>query len=83
MVCTRAVVVDDIDAVIDALQHFRRGGDLADQLIWARAARAAALPVVSFDHHLAAVPPEAGHPLGGAQPASLAEKQVRIDRYCV
>ena len=46
---TRAVVVDDIDAVIDALEHFRQGGDLADQLILARAARAGALPVLSFD----------------------------------
>ena len=30
---TRGVVVDDIDAVIDALEQFRLGGDLADQLI--------------------------------------------------
>jgi predicted nucleic acid-binding protein len=43
------VVVDDIDAVIDALEHFRQGGDLADQLILACAARAGALPVLSFD----------------------------------
>ena len=41
------MVVDDIDAVIDALEHFRKRGDLADQLILARAARA--LPVLSFD----------------------------------
>jgi hypothetical protein len=27
---TRGVVVDDIDAVIDALEQFRQGGDLAD-----------------------------------------------------
>jgi hypothetical protein len=39
------VVVDDIDAVIDAQEHFRQGGDLADQLILARAC---ALPVLSF-----------------------------------
>ena len=49
LVRTRGVVVDDTDAVIDALEHFRQGGDLADQLILARAARAAALPVLSFD----------------------------------
>jgi predicted nucleic-acid-binding protein len=49
LVRTRGVVVDDIDAVIDALEHFRQGGDLADQLILARAARAGALPVLSFD----------------------------------
>ena len=48
LVRTRGVVVDDIDAVIDALEHFRQGGDLADQLILARAARAGALPVLSF-----------------------------------
>lgn len=46
---TRSVVVDDIDAVIDALENFRQGGDLADQLILARGARAVALPVLSFD----------------------------------
>jgi predicted nucleic-acid-binding protein len=49
LVRSRGVVVDDIDAVIDALEHFRQGGDLADQLILARAARAGALPVLSFD----------------------------------
>ncbi len=43
------MVVDDIDAVIDALEHFRQGGDLADQLILARAARTGVLPVLSFD----------------------------------
>ena len=43
------MVVDDIDAVIDALEHFRQRGDLADQLILARAAHAGALPVLSFD----------------------------------
>jgi predicted nucleic acid-binding protein len=43
------VVVDDIDAVIDVLEHFRQGADLADQLILARAARPGALPVLSFD----------------------------------
>jgi predicted nucleic-acid-binding protein len=32
LVRTRGVVVDDIDAVIDALEQFRQGGDLADQL---------------------------------------------------
>ena len=38
LVRTRGVVVDDIDGVIDALEHFRQDGDLADQLILARAA---------------------------------------------
>jgi predicted nucleic-acid-binding protein len=52
LVRTRGVVVDDSDAVIDALEHFRQGGDLADQLILARAARAGALPVLSFDQRL-------------------------------
>lgn len=49
LVRTRGVVVDDIDGVIDALEHFRQEGDLADQLILERAARAGALPVLSFD----------------------------------
>ena len=49
LVRTRGVVVDDIDAVIDAIEQFRQGGDLADQLILARAASAGALPVLSFD----------------------------------
>ncbi len=49
LVRTRGVVVEDIDAVIDALEQFRHGGDLADQLILARAARIAASPVLSFD----------------------------------
>lgn len=49
LVRTRGVVVDDLDAVIDALEHFRQGGDLADHLILARASRAGALPVLSFD----------------------------------
>jgi predicted nucleic-acid-binding protein len=49
LVRTRGVVVDDIDAVIDALEQFHQGGDLADQLILARAARIGALPVLSFD----------------------------------
>ena len=49
LVRTRGVVVDDIDAVIDALEQFRQGGDLADQLILARAARIGALPMLSFD----------------------------------
>lgn len=49
LVRTRGVVVDDIDGVIDALEHFLQNGDLADQLILARAARAGALPVLSFD----------------------------------
>ena len=49
LVRTRGVVVDDIDAVIDALEQFRLGGDLADQLILARAAATCALPVLSFD----------------------------------
>jgi len=49
LVRTRGVVVDDIDAVIDALEQFRQGGDLADQLILARAARIGALPALSFD----------------------------------
>ena len=39
LVRTRGVVVDDIDAVIDALEQFSLGGDLADQLILARASR--------------------------------------------
>lgn len=54
LVRTRGVVVDDIDAVIDALEHFRQGGDLADQLILARATSAGALPVLSFDRRFAA-----------------------------
>jgi len=49
LVRTRGVVVDDIDAVITALEQFRHGGDLADQLILARATSAGALPVFSFD----------------------------------
>ncbi len=49
LVRTRGVVVEDIDAVIDALEQFRQGGDLADQLILARASRAGALPALSFD----------------------------------
>jgi predicted nucleic-acid-binding protein len=49
LVRTRGVVVDDIDAVITALEQFRQGGDLADQLILARATSAGALPVFSFD----------------------------------
>jgi len=49
LVRTRGVVVDDIDAVIDALEQFRLGGDLADQLILARATNTGALPVLSFD----------------------------------
>ena len=49
LVRTRGVVVDDIDAVIDALDRFRQAGDLADQLILARATSAAALPVMTFD----------------------------------
>ena len=54
LVRTRGVVVDDIDAVIDALEQFRLGGDLADQLILARAASTGALPVLSFDRRFAA-----------------------------
>ena len=53
LVRTRGVVVDDIDAVIDALEQFRLGGDLADQLILARASSSAALPVLSFDRRFA------------------------------
>jgi len=49
LVRTRGVVVDDIDAVIDALEQFRHGSDLADQLILARAGRLQALPVLTFD----------------------------------
>lgn len=52
LVRSRGVVFDDIDSVIDALEHFRQGGDLADQLILARAARAGALPVLSFNQRL-------------------------------
>ena len=54
LVRTRGVVVDDIDAVIEALEHFSKSGDLADQLILARAASAGALPVLSFDQRFAA-----------------------------
>jgi predicted nucleic-acid-binding protein len=54
LVRTRGVVMDDIDAVIDALEHFRQGGDLADHLILARASRAGALPVLSFDQRFSA-----------------------------
>jgi predicted nucleic-acid-binding protein len=54
LVRTRGVVVDDIDAVIDALDQFRQGGDLADQLILARATSAGALPVLSFDRRFSA-----------------------------
>ena len=54
LVRTRGVVVEDIDAVIEALEHVRQGGDLADQLILARAASAGALPVLSFDQRFAA-----------------------------
>ena len=54
LVRTRGVVVDDIDAVIDALEQFRLGGDLGDQLILARAASTGALPVLSFDRRFAA-----------------------------
>ena len=49
LVRTRGVVVDDIDGVITALEQFRLGEDLADQLILARATSAGALPVLSFD----------------------------------
>ena len=54
LVRTRGVVVDDIDAVIDALEQFRQGGDLADQLFLARATNIGALPVLSFDRRFAA-----------------------------
>ena len=54
LVRTRGVVVDHMDAVIDALEQFRLGGDLADQLILARAAATCALPVLSFDRRFAA-----------------------------
>ena len=54
LVRTRGVMVDDIDGVIDALERFRMEGDLADQLIGARAARAGALPVLSFDQRFCA-----------------------------
>ena len=54
LVRTRGVVVEDIDAVIDALEQFSLGGDLADQLILARASSAAALPVLSFDRRFSA-----------------------------
>jgi predicted nucleic-acid-binding protein len=53
LVRTRCVVVDDIDGVIDALEQFRLGGDLADQLILARATSTGALPVLGFDRRLA------------------------------
>jgi predicted nucleic-acid-binding protein len=51
LVRTRGVVVDDIDAVIEALELFRQDGDLADLLILKRAGSAGALPVLSFDKH--------------------------------
>jgi predicted nucleic-acid-binding protein len=54
LVRTRGVVVDDIDAVIDALGQFRHGSDLADQLILARASRLQALPVLTFDARFSA-----------------------------
>ena len=54
LVRTRGVVVEDIDAVIDALEQFLAGGDLADQLILARATAAGALPVLSFDQRFSA-----------------------------
>jgi hypothetical protein len=54
LVHTRGVVVDAIDGVIDAPKHFRQEGDLADQLIGARAARAGASPVLSFDQRFCA-----------------------------
>lgn len=54
LVRTRGVSVDDIDAVIDALENFRQGGDLADQLILSRAAAAGALPVLTFDQRFSA-----------------------------
>jgi predicted nucleic-acid-binding protein len=50
LVRTRGVVVEDIDA----LEHFRQSGDLADHLILARASRAGALPVLSFDRTFSA-----------------------------
>ena len=53
LVRTRGVVVDHMDAVIDALEQFRLGGDLADQLILARAASTGALRVLSFDRRFA------------------------------
>lgn len=71
LVRTRGVVVEDIDAVIDALENFRQGGDLADHLILARASRAGALPVLSFDQRfsghqgvelLGAIAPGEPHP---------------------
>jgi predicted nucleic-acid-binding protein len=53
LVRTRGVVVDNIDAVIDALERFRHGSNLADQLILARARRLHALPVLTFDARFA------------------------------
>lgn len=49
LVRTRSVVVDDIDDVIDFIEHFHHDGDLADQRIGARAARAGAMPLLSID----------------------------------
>ena len=54
LVRTRGVVVDDIDAVIDALENFRQGGDLADQLILSRATATGALPLLTFDRRFSA-----------------------------
>jgi len=48
------LLVGDVYGVIDALEHLRQEGDLADQLILARAARAGALPVLSFDQRFGA-----------------------------
>lgn len=55
LVRTRGVVVDDIDGVIEAVERFAAGGDLADHLVLARAARAGAVPVLTFDRRFAAL----------------------------
>jgi len=47
-IATGGVDLPDV-VLIDALEQFRQGGDLADQLILARAARIGALPMLSFD----------------------------------
>ena len=41
-------------AFLDAVAQFRQEGDLADQLILARATNTGALPVLSFDRRFAA-----------------------------
>jgi len=53
LIRTRGVVVVDVDGVIDALNRFQQGGDVADQLVLARTASHDALPVLTFDQRFA------------------------------